>query len=150
MTKVAKLLKDRMDQMKLSADQVAEACGVNRATVYRWLNGEIDNMKRSNIASLAKILQLDPALIVGDLDEDAYEYPIILPEFKTAQEAIKFILEVPMVAQFGGYNLKSMSDQELIDMANLVAQLIRGVAYTTTPDANDNNSDPRNNNNNSQ
>lgn len=143
MTKVAKLLKDRMDQMKLSADQVAEACGVNRATVYRWLSGEIDNMKRSNIAALAKILQLDPALIVGDLDEeDSYEYPIILPEFKTAQEAIKFILEVPMVAQFGGYNLESMSDQELIDMANLVAQLIRGVAYTTTPDANDN-SDPR-------
>jgi len=35
-----------------------------------------------------------------------------------------------MVAQFGGYNLETMSDQELIDMANLVAQLIRGVAVS--------------------
>ena len=150
MTQVAKLLKNRMDQMKLSADQVAEACGVNRTTVYRWLNGDSDNIKRSNIASLAKILHLDPALIVGDLDEEPKDYTIILPEFKTAQEAIKFILEVPIVAQFGGYSLESISDKELINMANLVAQLIRGVAYTTTPDANDNNSDPRNNNNNSQ
>lgn len=134
MTKVSELLNSRMKELHLTVDQIAEYCGVNRATVYRWLNGEIDNMRRSNIASLAKILNLDPALIVGNLDEnDTSSSPRpTLPEFKTAQEAIKFILEVPMVAQFGGYNLDTMSDQELIDMANLVAQLIRGVAVSNT------------------
>jgi hypothetical protein len=80
---------------------------------------------------------LDPALIVGDLDEKPKDYTIILPEFKTAQEAIKFILEVPIVAQFGGYSLESISDKELINMANLVAQLIRGIAYTTALEANE-------------
>jgi repressor LexA len=77
MIKVSQLLKERMDQLNLSADQLAEACNVNRATVYRWLSGEIDNMKRSNIAALAKTLHLDPALIVGDLDDNII--PIQLP-----------------------------------------------------------------------
>ena len=132
MAKVSEILKKRMSDLNLNADQVAEFCGVNRSTVFRWLNGDIDNMKRSSIASLAKILNLDPALIVGDLEnsEPQTEETYIIPIFKTAQEAIKFMLEVPMVAQFGGYNLETMSDQELIDMANLVAQLIRGVAVS--------------------
>ena len=116
-----------MSDLNLNADQVAEFCGVNRSTVFRWLNGDIDNMKRSNIASLAKILNLDPALIVGDLEnsEPQTEETYIIPIFKTAQEAIKFILQQPLVAAYGGYDLDSMSDEELIDFANRVAQMIQ-------------------------
>ena len=128
MTKVAEILKARMDEMHLNADQIAEQCNVNRATVYRWLSGEIDNMKRSNIAALAKILNLDPALIVGSLDDETNESTEprhTLPEFKTAQEAIQFILKQPLVAAYGGYDLDSMSDEELIDFANRVAQMIQ-------------------------
>lgn len=65
---VAEIIKNRMEELHVDADQVAAACGVNRATVYRWLNGEIDNMRRQNIGSLAKFLQLDPAIIVGNLE----------------------------------------------------------------------------------
>lgn len=127
MAKVSEILKKRMSDLNLNADQVAEFCGVNRSTVFRWLNGDIDNMKRSNIASLAKILNLDPALIVGDLEnsEPQTEETYIIPIFKTAQEAIKFILQQPLVAAYGGYDLDSMSDEELIDFANRVAQMIQ-------------------------
>ena len=127
MAKVSEILKKRMSDLNQNADQVAEFCGVNRSTVFRWLNGDIDNMKRSNIASLAKILNLDPALIVGDLEnsEPQTEETYIIPIFKTAQEAIKFILQQPLVAAYGGYDLDSMSDEELIDFANRVAQMIQ-------------------------
>ncbi len=131
-------------EKKLSQEELAKRTGyTDRSSIAKIENGDVD-LSQSKIMAFADALGVSPQYLMG--------YPekaIILPEFKTAQEAIKFILEVPMVAQFGGYNLESMSDQELIDMANLVAQLIRGVAYTTTPDANDN-SDPRNNNHNSQ
>lgn len=152
---IGEYIKQRRKELHLSAEQIADYCGVNAATVYRWESGAIGDIPGRKIKALAEILKISPSIIVGSNDDDDIQEgdlkaPIILPEFKTAQEAIKFILEVPMVAQFGGYNLESMSDQELIDMANLVAQLIRGVAYTTTPDANDNNSDPHNNNHNSQ
>ena len=36
---------------------VAKACEVSEATVSRWESGDISNMKRSRIASLAKVLQ---------------------------------------------------------------------------------------------
>lgn len=65
---VAEVIKNRMKEMHVDVDQVAEACGVNRATVYRWLNGEIDNMKRTNIGALAHFLHMDPAIIVGDVE----------------------------------------------------------------------------------
>lgn len=69
--KISEVIKKRMDEMHVTADDVALACEVNRATVYRWLNGEIDNMKRSNIASLARYLQLDPVEIVGSESDDS-------------------------------------------------------------------------------
>ncbi|MBQ9047234.1 MAG: helix-turn-helix domain-containing protein [Solobacterium sp.] len=65
---IAEIIKSRMEELHVDPDQVAAACDVNRATVYRWLSGEIDNMKRTNIASLARFLHLDPALIVGNID----------------------------------------------------------------------------------
>lgn len=53
---------------------VAQACDVSEATVSRWESGDIGDMKRSRIASLANILQLSPSLIVGTTDdEDIYQ-----------------------------------------------------------------------------
>lgn len=51
---------------------VAKACEVSEATVSRWESGDISNMKRSRIASLAKVLQISPAIIVGVQDEFEY------------------------------------------------------------------------------
>ena len=130
MVKVSELLKERMAELKMSADEVANYCGVNRATVYRWLNGEIDNMKRSNIASLAQILRLDPALIVGNIDDEAEPESInpkeqpIPDHFNSAQEAIGFILRQPLVADYGGYDLSTMSDEDIIAFANEIAGMI--------------------------
>lgn len=130
MVKVSELLKERMAELKISADEVANYCGVNRATVYRWLNGEIDNMKRSNIASLAQILRLDPALIVGNISDDLApdvnnsKEPAIPDHFNSAQEAIGFILRQPLVADYGGYDLSTMSDDDIIAFANEIAGMI--------------------------
>ena len=44
--------------------------------------------------------------------------------FDSAEDAIKFILEQPMVAQFGGYDLDKMTDEEIIEFANDVAGMI--------------------------
>lgn len=48
--------------------------------------------------------------------------------FSTPQEAIEFIIKQPMVANFGGYDLDKMSDQEIMDMAEDVADMLRIMA----------------------
>lgn len=65
------ILKSRRIQLNLSQMDVAKAVGVSEGTVSRWESGDIANLKRSRIAALAKILQINPAVIVTGEYENA-------------------------------------------------------------------------------
>lgn len=54
------LIKQRRKELNLTLEDVAKACNVTKATVMRWENGNIVNVKKDKIFPLAKILQLDP------------------------------------------------------------------------------------------
>lgn len=41
-----------------------------------------------------------------------------MPDFKNAEDAIKFILEQPMLMAYGGYDLKNMEEDEILEIAN--------------------------------
>ena len=58
-------LKARRQELGLTQNEVAAHVGVSEATVSRWESGDIASMRQSRIASLAAILRLDPAVIVG-------------------------------------------------------------------------------------
>lgn len=126
---IGEYIKQRRKELHLSAEQVAEYCGVNPATVYRWESGAIGDIPGKKIKALAEILNISPSIIVGSVNDDTVHdadlSPRVLPNFQTAQEAIKFILSVPLVAHYGGYDLEGMTDEELIDFANRVARMIQ-------------------------
>ena len=48
--------------------------------------------------------------------------------FTTPQEALSFILKQDMIADFGGYDLDSMSDEEIMEMAEDVADMLKIVS----------------------
>ena len=48
--------------------------------------------------------------------------------FATPQEALSFILKQDMIADFGGYDLDSMSDEEIMEMAEDVADMLKIVS----------------------
>lgn len=60
---VGQRIKARRKELNLSADEVAEMIGKNRATIYRYESGEIDSVPISVLEELAKILRTTP----GDL-----------------------------------------------------------------------------------
>lgn len=62
---VKDILKSRRIELDLTMKQVADAVGVSEATVSRWESGEISDMRRSKIVSLAKILNISPLDIIG-------------------------------------------------------------------------------------
>ena len=71
---VGELLKKRRNELSLTQREVANQVGVTEATVSRWESGDIDNMRRDKIASLAKALRVSPLLIMGiDDGEHAYK-----------------------------------------------------------------------------
>ncbi|QEK13745.1 helix-turn-helix domain-containing protein (plasmid) [Crassaminicella thermophila] len=50
-------------------------------------------------------------------------------EFKTAEDAMKFILEQPALMAFGGYDLNKMSDDEIIEFANELLRQFELISY---------------------
>ena len=75
---IGKLLKKRRQELNLTLEDVGNVVGVGKSTVKKWEDGYIANMKRDKIASIAKVLQLSPAVIMG-LEDDVYTFNNIIP-----------------------------------------------------------------------
>ena len=63
---IGQMLRARRIELTLTQRQIANFVGVTEATVSRWESGDIDNMRRDKIASLAEVLRVSPLLIMGD------------------------------------------------------------------------------------
>ena len=64
------IIKSRRLELGLTLKQVAERVGVSEGSVSRWESGEIDNMRRDKIAALAKVLSIDPLILIGQQSEE--------------------------------------------------------------------------------
>ena len=80
-------------------------------------SGQVTNLKKSIIKQLSEIFGVLPSYLMGM--EDVVDLQPKIPDiFDSAEEAVKFILEQPLVMAYGGYNLETMSDEEIINFAN--------------------------------
>ena len=107
-------------QEELGSKITVKGVPVSGKTIWSWETGRTEPSMGA-VQQLADIFHVTTDYLIKDNAQDE----IVLPQFKTAQEAIKFILEVPLVAMYGGYDLNQMSDEELIDFANRVATMIQ-------------------------
>ena len=62
---IGQRIKKRRKELKMSVDELAEALGKNRATIYRYESDEIENMPLSVLEPLAKALKVSPAYLMG-------------------------------------------------------------------------------------
>jgi transcriptional regulator with XRE-family HTH domain len=63
---------DRIKQARglkgLSLEKLGELCGVGRAAVHKWENGDTKNMRNETLLLLAQALGTDPAYLVWGPD----------------------------------------------------------------------------------
>ena len=64
------IIRDRRIELGLTMKDVAAHVGVSEGTVSRWESGNIANMKRSRIYSLAEILQISPVVLMRDEEKN--------------------------------------------------------------------------------
>lgn len=65
---IGELIHNRRVELDLTLEEVGDAVGVTKSTVKKWEDGFISNMRRDKIASLAKVLHINPvSLINGEL-----------------------------------------------------------------------------------
>ena len=80
-------LKDRIKRLrgeaKLSKSAVARECGVSHQAVMKWENGDTQNLKLSNLVSLASVFRVQ----LGDLLAGTTLSPLTRPPL-TAREQV--------------------------------------------------------------
>lgn len=62
-------IKERRKKLGLSANDIAEALGISRATVYRYESADIEKLPTTIIEPLAKILRCSIPYLMGWEDE---------------------------------------------------------------------------------
>lgn len=68
---VGNRIKKRRQQLKMSAEQLAEKINVSPATIYRYENGSIANMGTDKLDIIAQALSIEPKFLMGweELDD---------------------------------------------------------------------------------
>lgn len=62
---IGRRIKERRKMLKMSADELGQRLGKNRATIYRYENGEIENLPLDILEPIADALETTPAYLMG-------------------------------------------------------------------------------------
>ena len=68
--KAHELIKMKRKERNMTLKDVADRIGVSEATVSRWESGSVGSMKRQNVAALARLFDVSPAVL---MDWEEYE-----------------------------------------------------------------------------
>lgn len=68
--KAHELIKMKRKERNMTLRDVADRIGVSEATVSRWESGSVGSMKRQNVAALARLFDVSPAVL---MDWEEYE-----------------------------------------------------------------------------
>lgn len=77
------IIRKRREELELTYEQLGNMIGVGKSTVRKWETGMIENMRRDNIVSLAKALNISPAILMGWEDTSKEEQNIDLSAEET-------------------------------------------------------------------
>ena len=140
--KLGEFLKAWRKENKVTQEELAMAAGVTKGYVSQLENDYKPNGKDSIIPTyivlkgFAKAMNMDINTFLNSVDteislvkeETTASANYTFPDFKTPQEAVRFLLEQPQIADFGGYDLSTMSDEQIIAFANEIAGMIKFAA----------------------
>lgn len=113
---------------KISVDYLAKELGVSKTTIYRYEDSTIEKIPLNIFEQLCSILDVTPAELMGNntLNAPSPDFP---KEFHNAQDAMEFMIKIPTLAAYGGYDPNNMSDETIVDFANEILQQLKLVSY---------------------
>lgn len=92
-------IKQRREELGISAEELADKIGKSRATVYRYENGDIGNMPTTILEPLATALNTTPAYLMGWDKETELNY---------IEEAVRLEAEACQAETFFGPGVADM------------------------------------------
>lgn len=115
---VKDIIREKRIELGMTMKEVADKVGVSEATISRWESGEIANMRRGAIFSLAKTLNISPNEIMGWKDTPLIAAEEIAPYGKKVTEAdLNKMLTSGGVLMFGDKKLTEEQKKVLLSVA---------------------------------
>lgn len=94
--KTSEIIKYRRKFLGLTLEQVADAVGVNKSTILRYENGDIERMATEKLLPLAKALKCSPLYLLGqtdtpyeDMDSLTNQENAVINAYRLASDEIK-------------------------------------------------------------
>ncbi|MBZ9634694.1 helix-turn-helix domain-containing protein [Clostridium sp. FP1] len=125
---IIKRIKEIRIRQNLSYQDLADKTGISKSTLQRYETGFIKNLPIDKLEILANALNTTPSYLMGwekDSTDSSLEYKTI----KTPEDAMTFILKQPMLMAYGGYDIKKMRRDELVDFANELLRQLELISY---------------------
>lgn len=88
--RIGERIKQRRLELGYTADMLAKMLNKNRATIYRYENGDIENMPIDVLEPLAKALNTTPAYLMGWNDSEKSVEPKPKDGYYTDPETAEF------------------------------------------------------------
>ncbi len=129
---IGKHIKEIRKSRNLSVEYVADKLGVSPSTVYRYENSSITKIPISVIDSLCDILGVSTSELMGnvvDTPKEKEEKKSIGTSFENASDAMAFMLKMPVLAAYGGYDPESMDETQVVEFAEDLLQQLKIVSY---------------------
>ena len=125
--KIGERIKEIRKARGLSAEEVAEKLDISLSTLYRYENSSISKVPIDVIDKLCTVLGVTTSELMGNVEPaDSEELPT---SFANAEQAMAFMLKMPVLAAYGGYDIKSMDDKTIIEFANEILSQLKLVSY---------------------
>ncbi len=125
---IGEKIKEIRKRRGFTLDEVAERIGVSVSTLSRYEGSQITKIPVSIIEKLCSALGTTTQELrgtAGDMNRTE-ELP---SSFDNAEEAMAFMLKMPVLAAYGGYDVKNMSDETIIEFANEILGQLKLVSY---------------------
>ncbi len=130
--KVGERIKEIRKSRKFSVEYVADKLGVSPSTVYRYENSSISKIPMDVIDSLCSILGVSTRELMGNTVNEPEENDVKQDSgtsFANPSDVMAFVLKMPVLAAYGGYDPKSMDETQIVEFAEDLLQQLKMVSY---------------------
>lgn len=87
-------IKKRREELGMSANELAKSIGKNRATIYRYERGDIENLPTTILKPLAKSLKTTPEFLMGWDDSPLGDYSENVEYLKNKPDLLELYKEI--------------------------------------------------------
>ena len=115
-------LKKLRTSKNLSQSKLSKILGISSSTIGMYEQGR-RFPDQTILTKIADFFDVSTDYLLG---RNPQNHPT---EFNNATDAMEFILKLPTVMAYGGYDATKLSDEEIIDFANDLLQQIELISY---------------------